>query len=54
VGELADIKTAAIDYAVAAEGLQVGRNWATPVSHEYQSPFPFSGTLKTVTVEYTK
>lgn len=50
-GELAGIKTAPIAYAAASEGLQVGRAWNTPVSHDYQSPFPFSGQLKKVVLE---
>lgn len=54
VGELAGIKTAPIDYAAASEGLQVGRAWNTPISHNYHGPFAFTGTLKTVTIEFTK
>ena len=50
-GELAGIKTAPIDYAAAAEGLQVGRNWGTPVSHDYEAPFEFTGRLRKVVLE---
>jgi hypothetical protein len=34
--------------------LQVGRAWNTPVSHDYKGPFAFTGTLKMVTIEFTK
>lgn len=53
-GELAGIKTAPIDYAAAAEGLQVGRAWNTPVSHDYAGPFPFTGQLDKVVLEVVR
>ncbi|MDA8239340.1 MAG: arylsulfatase [Nitrospiraceae bacterium] len=53
-GELAGIKTAANDYAAAAEGLQVGRGWATPVSHDYEGSFQFTGKLESVTITILK
>lgn len=39
-----------LEYPVFAvwEGLDIGRDRITPVSHEYQSPFAFSGTLKSL------
>lgn len=50
-GELAGIKTAPLDYAAAAEGMQVGRNWGTPVSHDYATPFQFTGRINKVVLE---
>ena len=42
-----------IEYPVFAvwEGLDIGRDQITPVSHEYQSPFTFSGTLKSLSFQ---
>ena len=39
-----------MEYPVFAvwEGLDIGRDQITPVSHEYQSPFTFNGTLKSL------
>ncbi|RLA19565.1 MAG: hypothetical protein DRQ62_11745 [Gammaproteobacteria bacterium] len=39
-----------LEYPVFAvwEGLDIGRDQITPVSHEYQAPFSFSGTLKSL------
>lgn len=54
VGEMEGIKTAAVGYAFAGEGLQVGRSWNTPISHDYHGPFEFTGTLKSVTIEFPK
>lgn len=50
-GELAGIRTARIEYAAASEGLQVGRNWSTPVSHDYAAPFQFTGQIHKVVLE---
>jgi hypothetical protein len=36
--------------AVTGYGLLFGRNTGTPVSHEYQPPFKFTGELEKVTV----
>lgn len=51
VGELKDIKTAGQYSAMTGYGLQIGRNIATPVSHEYAVPFAFTGKLHKVTIE---
>jgi arylsulfatase A-like enzyme len=51
VGELKDIKSAAMYSAMTGYGLVIGRNIGTPVSHEYKPPFAFTGTLNKVTVE---
>ncbi|TXL00469.1 hypothetical protein BMR02_05910, partial [Methylococcaceae bacterium HT1] len=42
-----------VEYPVFAvwEGLDIGRDQITPVSHEYQSPFTFSGTLKSLSFQ---
>jgi len=37
--------------AVTGFGLQIGRNTATPVSHSYEVPFPFTGKLENVTID---
>jgi hypothetical protein len=37
--------------AVAGYGLLIGRNTGTPVSHSYEPPFTFTGTIEKVTIE---
>jgi hypothetical protein len=37
--------------AIAGYGLLIGRNTGTPVSHSYESPFTFTGTIEKVTIE---
>ena len=32
-------------------GLLIGRNTGTPVSHEYKTPFAFTGKLDKVTID---
>jgi arylsulfatase len=51
VGELKEIKSAASYCSMTGYGLVIGRNIGTPVSHEYKTPFAFTGTLRKVTVE---
>jgi hypothetical protein len=51
VGELKDIKMAGQYSAVTGYGLLIGRNTGTPVSHEYEMPFRFTGQLDKVTIE---
>ena len=51
VATLEGIKVAGQYSAVTGYGLLIGRNTGTPVSHEYKSPFAFSGKLDKVTVD---
>jgi arylsulfatase len=51
VGEIKDIKTAGQYSAITGYGLLIGRNTGTPVSHTYEPPFSFTGTIEKVTVE---
>lgn len=51
VAELKGIKVAGQYSAMTGYGLQIGRNTATPVSHDYKTPFAFTGTIERVTVE---
>jgi arylsulfatase len=51
VGEIKDIKTAGQYSAITGYGLLIGRNTGTPVSHSYEPPFSFTGTIEKVTVE---
>ncbi len=51
VGELKDFKMAGQYSAVTGYGLLIGRNANTPVSHEYEAPFRFTGKLDKVTIE---
>jgi arylsulfatase len=50
VAEAKDIKMAGQYSAVTGYGLLFGRNTGTPVSHQYQSPFNFTGQLEKVTI----
>ena len=38
-------------YFSTDDTFDVGEDWGTPVSTAYQPPFPFTGTLKRVTVQ---
>ena len=49
-GELDDIKTAGQYSAVTGYGLQIGHNLFTPVSHDYEPPFFFTGGIDKVTI----
>ena len=51
VGEQKGIKVAGQYSAVSGYGLLIGRNTGTPVSHEYETPFEFTGRIEKVTVE---
>ena len=51
VGELQDIKVAGQYSAVTGYGLLVGRNTGTAVSHLYQPPFAFNGTIENLVVK---
>ena len=51
VGELKGIKVAGQYSAVTGDGLLIGRNTGTPVSHEYKASFAFTGKLDMVTVD---
>ena len=50
VGARKDIKMAGQYSAVTGYGLLIGRNSGTPVSHQYQPPFTFTGDLDKVTI----
>ncbi len=54
VGELEDVKSAGQYSSVTGYGLQIGRNAFTPVSHEYESPFSFTGHLERIVIKVTK
>lgn len=54
VGSLTDIKTAGQYSSTTGYGLQIGRNLYTPVSHEYESPYAFTGGLEKVTIKVGK
>jgi hypothetical protein len=51
VGEGNIERTAPVRHAFGGEGLEIGRDSATPVCEAYQSPFAFTGTLKKVIME---
>ena len=51
VGEIKDIKMAGQYSAIGGYGLLIGRNTGTPVSHSYEPPFIFTGTIEKVTIE---
>ncbi len=51
VGELKEIQSAGQYSAVTGYGLLIGRNTGTPVSHEYEAPFTFTGELDKVTIQ---
>ncbi len=51
VAEVKDVKVAGQYSTMTGYGLQIGRNTGTPVSHEYEAPFEFTGKLDRVTVE---
>jgi arylsulfatase len=53
LGELKNIKTAGQYSVLTGYGLLIGRNTGTPVSHQYQPPFRFTGELEKVTIETT-
>jgi arylsulfatase len=50
VGKLEGIKSAGQYSAVTGYGLVTGRNPNTPVSHQYETPFEFTGELEKVTI----
>jgi arylsulfatase A-like enzyme len=51
IGELKNIQVAGQYSAVTGYGLLIGRNTGTSVSHEYQAPFPFTGSIQKVMIE---
>jgi arylsulfatase len=51
VGSLEGIKMAGQYSALTGYGLTVGRNSGTAVSHAYETPFPFTGSMETLTVQ---
>lgn len=51
VGEIKDIKMAGQYSVITGYGLLIGRNTGTPVSHSYEPPFPFTGTIEKVAIE---
>lgn len=51
MGEIKDIKMAGQYSAIGGYGLLIGRNTGTPVSHSYEPPFTFTGTIEKVTIE---
>jgi hypothetical protein len=51
VGEIKDLKMAGQYSAITGYGLLIGRNTGTPVSHSYEPPFTFTGTIEKVTIE---
>jgi arylsulfatase len=54
VGQLKNIKMAGQYSSVTGYGLLIGRNTGTPVSHDYEAPFPFTGNLNKVIIEVSK
>jgi hypothetical protein len=50
VGEVKDVKSAGQYSAMTGYGLSIGRNIGTPVSHTYDAPFSFTGTIDRVTI----
>ncbi len=38
-------------YFSTDDTFDVGEDWGTPISHDYQLPFKFTGTMKNVTIE---
>jgi len=50
VGEAKDIKMAGQYSVVTGYGLLIGRNTGTPVSHEYETPYRFTGEIEKVTI----
>ena len=54
VGEARDIKMAGQYSAITGYGLLIGRNTGTPVSHDYEPPFAFTGGIEKVTIEVEK
>lgn len=56
VGELADVKTQNGKFALAGEGLNIGRDGASPVTWDYPGDRPWAftgGTIKQVIVNVT-
>jgi arylsulfatase len=51
-GELKDIKSGATYCSMTGYGLVIGRNIGTPVTHEYRTPFEFTGELEKVTIVF--
>jgi arylsulfatase A-like enzyme len=51
VGEMKNIKMAGQYSAVTGYGLLIGRNTGTPVSHSYEPPYAFTGTIDKVIIE---
>jgi arylsulfatase len=45
-------KTVPVGYG--AEGLDIGMDNISPVSRDYKSPFPFGGTVRSVTIAVEK
>jgi hypothetical protein len=50
MGELKDVKMAGQYSLMTGYGLLVGRNTGTPVSHQYESPYRFTGEIEKVTI----
>jgi arylsulfatase A-like enzyme len=53
VGELPIVKYQSEIFAYD-EGIDVGKDLNTPVSDKYQTPYEFTGLLKSITIEYPK
>ena len=51
VGDLKDIKMAGQYSAVTGYGLLIGRTTGTPVSHSYEPPYAFTGTINKLVIE---
>ena len=49
-GELKGIKAGATYCSMTGYGLVIGRNIGTPVSHQYETPYTFTGTIRKVTL----
>lgn len=45
-----DIRSAAQYSAMTGYGLTIGRNVGTPVSHQYEAPFPYEGNIEKVEI----
>jgi hypothetical protein len=54
VGQLQNIKMAGQYSSVTGYGLLIGRNTGTPVSHDYEAPFAFTGNLNKVLIEVSQ
>ena len=38
-------------WSISSAGMQIGKNYLSPVSNEYKTPFEFTGKLKKVKIK---